>query len=520
MLSQLLSTTFMCSGGMTSSKNWLELSKNSPGIAADMVNMEPSLFGGYRKINGYSKLGDEVGEGTHEGRILGLAWFDGRLLAARKEEGSTNYDWFEYQAGTGWANLNHGLSMDSTGVVRVRFATFNFDGTHKIAFTDGVNPLTIFDGTTWSQISVGTGTEMALDAPSYVSVYQNHLFIAGDPTHPHVVAHSAPRDEDDWSAGGGAGQIVAGFDVVQIFPFREELFVFGERQIKRAFVNQTTFLLADVTKNLGCVASDSVVEINGDLLFLSQDGFRPISATERNNDIELGSVSKIIQGEINSLLSAYPEDLVTAVVIRKKSQVRFFFHTASQKTSQAQGVLGGLVLSEEGVRWEWSRLLGIKPSCCVSYYFGTDEFVIHGGYDGCVYRQEQGSSFDSKPIMSLYKTPYIDFGDPSVRKTMRKLSLFMSKEGDLHLNIGVRFNWDSKMTINPADYVATQSGAVNTYGYAVYNISQYSSVESPINVVNIQGSSFATQFAFVSYDTNPPFTIHGFIVEYSADGKK
>lgn len=521
MLSQLLSTTLMCSGGMTSSRNWLELSASAPGIATDLVNMEPSLFGGYRKINGYVAIGEEVGEGTHEGPILGLAFFNGTILAARKEIGVNNYDWFYYVSGTGWINLNHNVTLSATGVLRIRFATFNFDGTNRIAFADGVNNLTIYDGSTWTQYaSSDPNNNQIIDAPKYVAVFQNHLFISGDSSASHVVAHSAPLDATDWDTASGAGQIVTGFPVVQIAPFRDELYVFGERQIKKILVSQTTFLINDVTKNLGCVASDSVIEINGDLLFLSQDGFRPISATERNNDVELGSVSKAIQADLNSLLLAYPEELVTAVVIRKKSQVRFFFHTMSQSESLAQGIIGGLVLGEQGVHWEWGKLLGIKPTCCMSFYLGTEEWVVHGGYDGFVYRQEQGSTFNGEPILSVYKSPYIDFGDPSVRKTLHKISLFVTKEGDLDLNVGVRYNWDSKSAVNPADYVAAQGGTSSTYGFALYGVSTYSSVESPVTLVNIQGSGFSSQFAFVSYDKNPPFTIHGYVVEYSADGKK
>ena len=47
-----------------------------------------------------------------------------------------------------------------------------------------------------------------------------------------------------------------------------------------------------VTDNLGCLATDSVIEIGGDLLFLSQDGLRPISGTDKIGDVNLETVSK------------------------------------------------------------------------------------------------------------------------------------------------------------------------------------------------------------------------------------
>ena len=90
-----------------------------------------------------------------------------------------------------------------------------------------------------------------------------------------------------------------------------------------------TFQLQSVTSNLGCVAPDTVVEFGGDLLFLGPDGIRPISGTDRIGDVELAPVSKEIQDIFdNYYLSELITD-VSIVVIRKKSQFRFFFKNDS-----------------------------------------------------------------------------------------------------------------------------------------------------------------------------------------------
>ena len=96
------------------------------------------------------------------------------------------------------------------------------------------------------------------------------MFLAGDPGQPTMLFFSAPLDEGDFSAANGAGVINVGFPIVAIKSFRNELFIFGATNIKKlggtALAN---FVLQTVTDDLGCLATDSVIEIGGDLLFLS-----------------------------------------------------------------------------------------------------------------------------------------------------------------------------------------------------------------------------------------------------------
>ena len=81
-----------------------------------------------------------------------------------------------------------------------------------------------------------------------------------------------------YQLASGGGQLAMGYDVVQIKPFRNNLFIFGRNNIKKAVPNPDTsspaaFLTESVTANVGCIATDSVQELGGDLIFLSPDGF-------------------------------------------------------------------------------------------------------------------------------------------------------------------------------------------------------------------------------------------------------
>ena len=115
-----------------------------------------------------------------------------------------------------------------SGVTKVRFTRLNF-GTPKIVLTDGINPAATYDGTTYTQI---THSDAPTD-PKFSAIFQNHLFLAGDPAQTKLY-HSAPLAETDFSASAnGAGVINVGFPIVAIKSFRNELFIFGATNIKK-----------------------------------------------------------------------------------------------------------------------------------------------------------------------------------------------------------------------------------------------------------------------------------------------
>src|SRR5690606_21207681 len=114
-------------------------------------------------------------------------------------------EFYQHNPGVGWTKLTTGLTLSSTGVTKIRYATWNFDGTEKVGFVDGVNGLVVYDGSAWTQITADMTNTQMVDDVKYISVYQNHIFMSGSSSDPHLVIHSAPQDETNFSPGGGAG---------------------------------------------------------------------------------------------------------------------------------------------------------------------------------------------------------------------------------------------------------------------------------------------------------------------------
>lgn len=551
---QIQSFKLICSGGLNSNENHLDLSDNSPGAATRLVNYEPSLFGGYRRIEGYDDYDSDYGEvtvdgqTTGQGKILGLAIFKDdatnstKIIAARQDAGGTNYSFYYYTAYIGWRKftLDHSvtrpMTLNGLTVDKLRHATFNFGTGNHIIFVDGVNPAIVFNGVNWKEIKSThaggyhasnntAGGNQALNAPALVDVFENHVFLSGHEAARAAVAHSAPNDGYTWTTAAGAGQVAAGYDVVQIKPFRDDLFVFGTNSIKKINVDASNnFVLNQVTANVGCVSRDSVLEIGGDLVFLAPDGLRPCASTSRIGDVELETISKPIQATLVDLIANEDMTTLNGVVIRSKSQIRYFIGDDSKAASDSIGIIGGLTDSAGSISWEFGELLGIRASCCESGYVGTTEFVLHGDYDGKVYMQEQGTSFNGSDIVSIYATPYLDFGETEQRKIMRKINTFIRAEGPLEMLLSMTYDWGDGDISTPATYSQTSSGAPTRYGgrnikYNTTNV-LYGGSSKPIMTSDIQGSGFASQATFVTVGQTEPFSIQGMVFEFTSAGRR
>jgi hypothetical protein len=399
-----------------------------------------------------------------------------------------------------------------TGVTKVRFSKYNWSGP-AVLLTDGINPAAAYNGTTYTQVTDAN----APNSPKYSSIFKNHVFLAGDSSDPYNLYFSAPYSATDFSPANGAGVINVGFPIVQIKPFRDALYIFGSNNIRKLVGNNIAdFVVENVTDDLGCMATDSVIEIGGDLLFLSQDGLRPVSGTDKIGDVNLETVSKDIQSVFTDIVFNVDLDGLNAVVIRQKTQFRIFF-----KASDSQGIIGGFRQTEGGLQLEYGQLLGIEATCADSGYIGQYEFVIHGDSSGKVHRQERGNSFNSTDIFSVYQTPYLHMEDPEQRKIVYSVNTYLRSEGDNQIVLSVLYDYEDFNTLNPNNYTLTTAGAAAYYNEALYDSTAiFDGNPSPVQRVNVSGSGRAVSFKYVTNDTNASHSIQGLVVVYGLGDKR
>jgi len=397
-----------------------------------------------------------------------------------------------------------------TGVSKVRFTDLNF-GTPKVILTDGINPAAIFDGTTYQQI---TDSNAPTD-PKIAAEFQNHLFLAGDPAQPSNLFFSAPTAETDFSPANGGGVINVGFAIVAIKKFRNVLFIFGKNNIKRLVGdNSANFVLESVTSNLGCLSTDSVIELGGDLLFLAPDGIRPIGGTNKIGDVNLETLSKNIQSTVRNVIASEDLDALSSVIIRSKSQFRYMFSTSS-----SQGILGALREYQGNIGFEFAQTFGLECTCADSGYIEQEEFVLHGASSGKVFQQESGNAFDTSNILSIFKTPFVYMGNPEQRKTFYSTSAYMSAEGNFSVALSITYDYDNTDISTPDNLTlsTTSPGAFFDRGtnVAVFDTTDiFDGNPSPVESVTFSGSGKAIALTFVTDDTNESHSIQGFTITH------
>tara|TARA_R110000824_G_scaffold121196_1_gene277158 strand:- start:205 stop:1944 length:1740 start_codon:yes stop_codon:yes gene_type:complete len=571
------STAFNCEGGLVLDKSTFMM---QPGQALELVNFEPDIKGGYRRINGFRKyVNQQVPQtsDTSEKTLMSCVFAD-RVVAARGEKifsagstelslkilsvtsmsgsGSISVDSTSGFSSSGTLQINDeiftytGITSNSfTGVTRAtssttaanhitddvvseswtlrdtgrtsagkyRYERFNFDGNNKLICVDGANAPVVFN----SAMSATDVSESAVAGSKFVAAYKNHMFYAGKSTTPQEVIFSEPLDEDDFDAADGAGSIKVDDTIVGLKAFRDSLFIFCENRIfKLTGSSLSDFAVQPVTRNIGCINGDTIQEFAGDLMFLGPDGLRTVAGTAKIGDVELGTISKNVQGLFDK--NIVEADLFESVTIPDKTQYRLFFTKATVTQNRSRGVV--CVMKETG--FEFSETLGIRPACTDSFISAGDVTILHGSFDGYVHRQEKGNSFDGSTILGRYRGPDISFGDAGLRKHMQRVILNYEPEAGISANLILRYDNESTGSARPAPYSITTSNVGAQYGTAIYSTASsetqfvYGGGTQPLVRQPVEGSGFTVALKVDDEGVSSPYSLKGFQLEYQVGARR
>ena len=540
------------------------------GAATILQNFEPSVKGGYRRLSGTAKYDANLLGGATD-TVLGVAIFRDKVIAASSTI-------VQESSGSGWSSIDTGRT--SAGRYRFEEYNFTTNE-NRLIFADGANFASFYNGTTvvdikgsttisatgsasssstslsvtsaagiaegmyiggtnigsGAKVSSVSGTTITMSVattgtissasvtfaglgtaptnPSMVAAFKNHMFYAGMSAEPNTLIFSAIGDENDFTSGNGAGSLNVDSTIVAIKSFRESLMIFCEDRIYKLTGNALAdFAIEPVSRNVGCSDAFSVQEIGGDILFLAPDGLRTVAGTARIGDVELGTVSKQIQDRINDI----GFDNVSSVVIRGKSQYRLFYPTTGGLETSAKGLIGVLKSNPQGqLGWEYSDIRGLKPSCCVSGFVSGVETIIHGGYDGYVYKQESGNTFAGTAMTALYRSPDLTMGDAGIRKNMQRINVNYDPEGAVNVSLFVKYDFEDAATPQPAAYTLTTADTAAVYGSSatLYGSAVYGAEGMPIVRQSVEGSGFTVVIRLTDTSSNPPITLKGFELEFT-----
>ena len=559
---------FACQGGLVLNRSTFTM---EPGQAFELVNFEPDIKGGYRRINGYNKWNSNTVPLTanNNERVLMSAFFEGEIIAARGEKvyratdsttlldgalsnsattitldsttvfsttgtiiigteqitytGKSGVTLTGCSRGTNSTNavahLNNAsveqywteIDTGRTNANKYSFFRYNLAGTETIVFADGANNASYYTaGNSVTNIS-STG---APSNPKIVTGFKNTFFFAGMSSNPQELVFTAPYDVNDFTAANGAGSIRLESPITGLFPFRDNLFIFCEERIFKLAGNTIAdFQLIPVSRAIGCVNGNTIREMGGDIIFLGRDGLRTIAGTANIGDVELGSISSVVQ----QLFTSYTDlSNFESVVVPNKTQYRIFFSVDGQARESTNGVI--CHRTQQG--YEFSETLGIQPSCTDATNNSGSIYAIHGGFDGYVYRQEQGSTFDGVNIIGRYRSPDLTLGDAGLRKNFQRVIINYQPEGVVRSDLFLRYDYEDPKVPRPAAYPFDSTAVVALYGLSVYGTATYGGQSQPLVRQSVEGSGFAIALRVVDNGTSEPYSIKGFQLEFDAASRR
>tara|TARA_R100001510_G_scaffold35911_1_gene32368 strand:- start:2452 stop:4182 length:1731 start_codon:yes stop_codon:yes gene_type:complete len=564
--------SFNCEGGLVLNRSTFIM---QPGQALELTNFEPDVGGGYKRILGFRPFVNQIVPQTSVSteQVLLTTQFNNFVLAARGEKifssastelsvkiasdtamsgsGIITVDSTDGFSSSGTLQINSEIftytgktTLTFTGVTRAtsstsaaahavndavsetwtvrdtgrtnakryNFEKYNFDGTDKIIVVDQTNAPTIFN----ASLSASDVSESSVSGAKHVVAFKDHMFYSGMASTPQEVVFSQPSDEDAFNTGSGAGSFSVDDTIVGLKVFRENLFIFCENRIfKLGGSSSSDFAVVPVTRNIGCINGFTILEFAGDLIFLGPDGLRTVAGTARIGDVELGTISVNVQQLFRDNLTNADE--FVSLVIPDKTQYRIFF----SKEGQAETASIGVTCVMKGQTFEFSQLKGIRPSCADTIVNEGDVIVLHGGFDGFVYRQERGNTFDGALISAKYRSPDLSMGDPGVRKHMQRVNVNYAPESTIDADLFVRYDYESNTSTRPAAYPLDSTNVAGIYGSSIYGSAVYGGPSQPIVRKAVEGSGFAVALRVEDGATaTAPYTLKGFQLEFQVGARR
>jgi len=498
-------------GGLLSNLSPLQQGINAEGSAILLQNFEPSLSGGYKKIQGYEKFSDTAVTGTGDIQCVCVTnEADSNVVIAVR-------DGVYYQGtGTSWTSK---ATASNTSFDKARFTKYNFNGTPKIVFVDGSNYPAYYDSSADTVTFLTTSTENdQVQGAEHVAFFKNALFFAKGSD----LFFTAPYDDTDLTVANGAGQINVGSDITGLIVFREQLIVFSLDRITRVIGSTVAdYSLQPITENIGCIEVDTIQEIGGDIIFMGPDGLRTLSATDRFGDFGLQVASKPIKDTFDTFKAN--STTFSTLVIRNKAQYRIFGYTAANRASVSKGIIGTKFIDQGGEGVNFAELKGFKVKVCDSQLTGNDELIVFGNEDGYVYKMEVGADLDGSDIEAIYQSPFMPFEDPQLRKTFYKFVLYLDPDGLVSLSARLLFNQEDPNTIQPSSFTISGTGTgIFVYGEptAVFGTSTFGGQLDKIYSNNVIGSAKNVSIRIEDISTNPSFILDTAVFEYSYNDRQ
>jgi hypothetical protein len=305
----------------------------------------------------------------------------------------------------------------------------NFFGagkTPRIYASNGIGRAFEYDGT--ALVFIRTGLSDALDKPTFIAEFSNHLFLSipgGE------VQFSGVGRPLDFTALSGAGAFSVGSDVTGFLPSASSaLIVFGRSKVGYlAGTDVENFQFQALAEDAGAIEWTAAQV--GTPMYQDDAGVRRMTTTQAFGNWRMGAVTQLVEPIFESNRRRGISS-VASVRVRAKDQYKLFFSDGTGLTIYVGRKDPEIVPFK----------LAHQAACTGTGLIDANvdyEGVFFGGEDGFVYEMNRGTSFDGEEVVAFAALAFNNVGLPAQRKRWHKATLEIDAEPGTRIGLTAEF---------------------------------------------------------------------------------
>ena len=291
-----------------------------------------------------------------------------------------------------------------------------------------------------------------------------------------------------------------GQEIVAVKTLGDRLVIFKERSIWIAMYTGDTdvpFTFSPTPSNVGCIAKNSIQEIENGLVFLSYDGLYYFD----------GSNSKKISTKLNKTfridLQHSRYDYAVSGVNRSRNQYMIAITEQGDSTNNS-------VFIWDYVTQAFYRYTGMECNAMTSLTNNNEEYTYFLDYSGFCYQMNTGTNDYPlgvpTAIDSYFKTKWFSFGDLVNVKAVPQIVTYTDYSNST-MTIGYSYDFDE---IDQYTLTIPLSTAAAVYGTAMYDSSVYAGSGGFPRRTDLIGRGRVMRFTFSNNVLNESFKLSGY----------
>ena len=359
-------------------------------------------------------------------------------------------------------------------------------------------------------------------AGKIVKKHQNRIWIAGDTSAKHRLYYSQAFDPEVWSGPGTGSLDIDPGDgdpdgITAIFPsFFGELFVAKRTKLYKISGSSPSgdfaFRIEQVSDSIGCIAHNSVVATQDDVIFCSDRGVHSLKATANFGNVEATFISAPIHDFWHGLKRANLKKLHAVFYPRINSYLLGLTTTSSSENNE---IIGFNIVTGGWFRWTGYDCVSMAT---VLNPVSNDFELWTGGQNGYVNRYLPATLNDFGTAISAdFKTPVIyPDRDPDKVWGFKSLSVIFKPKGNYNFTVKYKIDNQTEQTAT-INQVGTGAllGDNFTLGTSVLGTTD---VSQPVEL-QLEGYGKGIVFNFVQNGINEDIEILGYVLKCKFAGQ-